>query len=205
MNAKLRRSSLQICQEGHPVLRSCARPVNLALITSPEYQELVDKMVVAMRQQLGVGIAAPQVGVGLRVFCLEFTATHLKIMGPEKARMREMSILPLCILANPVLKVTKEEKAIWEEGCLSFAGFVAKVPRARQVFVSGLNREGTEEKYVLNGWSARIAQHEMDHLEGMLYIDRMLPKSLKHIACDQHVGFGKELIEKYERILAIKS
>lgn len=187
------------------MLRSRARPVNVALITSPEYQELVDKMIVAMRQQLGVGIAAPQVGVGLRIFCMEFTATHLRIMGSEKARKREMSVLPLCTLANPVLKVTKEEKVVFEEGCLSVAGFVAKVPRAKQVLVSGWNREGKEERYILNGWSARIAQHEMDHLEGVLYIDRMLPKSLKHIACDQHVGFGKELIEKYESSLALKA
>ena len=197
------KTELQVCQAGNPVLRRVAKHVNPSMITSPEYQELTDRMVDIMRKQLGVGIAAPQVGVGLRIFCMEFTANHMTIMGPERTKQREMTILPLTILANPSLKVTgKGERATFEEGCLSVNGFVALVPRAKQVMLTGMNREGKEEQFLLNGWLARIAQHEMDHLDGVLYVDKMVDKSLRHIAAENHVGLDKD-IERYETKLSL--
>ena len=203
LKRKFLEHELKLCQVGNPVLRRIARPVNPAMIMSSEYQELVDRMVEIMRSQLGVGIAAPQVGIGLRIFCMEFTSNHVSIVGPDITKRREMSILPLTILANPSLKVMgKGERVTYEEGCLSVSGFVAQVPRARQVSLTGLNRDGKEEHHVLNGWSARIAQHEMDHLDGVLYVDRMSEKSLRHIAWEKHVGLEND-IKRYENKLSL--
>ena len=114
--------------------------------------------------------------------------------------MREMTELPLVVFANPVLQIINQEQIVYEEGRLSVAGYMAKVPRVRQVKLSGLNRDGIEEFHMLDGWSARIAQHEMDHLDGVLYIDKMVPKTLQHVLYSDHIGFGED-IKKYEKML----
>jgi len=185
----------EVCQIGHPVLRQVAKPVLREKIRSPEFQKLLDNMIRIMRETQAVGLAAPQVGVGLQVFCMELSDLHQQLIGAEKFREFQMSILPLTILINPHLTVTDDTPCTHEEGCVSVNGYVGRVARATGVQIEGLNRHGDEEQYNLTGWLARIAQHEYDHLQGVLYIDKMVGGSFRSRLCTEHKGVEWKLIE----------
>ncbi len=166
-----------IVQAGDPVLRARAAEIPPAQIATPEFQGLVDRMIATMRAAPGVGLAAPQIGVPLRVIVLEDTEQAASQLGPEQRRERERAAFALRVLVNPVLRIVGTERALFFEGCLSVDGFAALVERAVEVEVSGLDRDGRPQSWRVRGWPARILQHEVDHLDGTLYIDRMLPRS----------------------------
>jgi peptide deformylase len=142
-----------------PVLRRKARKVTGF---GPELQTLFDDMVETMRQAPGVGLAAPQVGVPLRVIVVEYREDD----ADEDAAPR------LYTLANPEITRFSEELELGTEGCLSIPGFVGDVQRSTAVTVKALNRRGQPVRIKAQGWLARIFQHEVDHLDGVLFIDR---------------------------------
>ena len=144
-----------IVKYGIDVLQRAAQPV--AAIT-PEIHELLDDMVATMYAAPGVGLAAPQIGVPLRIFVVDVTVGQ-----------RAGSLLTFI---NPEF-VSRDGMQLEEEGCLSVPGFTATVARPARAVIKGLNREGVESVVEGNGLLARAFQHEMDHLDGTLFIDRL--------------------------------
>ena len=154
---------LKVARIGHPVVRSAARDVPPEVLASPEFQHLVDDMVDTMHEYDGVGLAGPQVHVGLRVAVLEVPASD------ERAR----AAVPLTVLVNPVVTPIGEEKEHAWEGCLSIPELRGVVPRWKRLRLEALDRQGQPYTVEAEGFFARVIQHECDHLEGSVYLDRM--------------------------------
>lgn len=166
-----------VVQVGAPGLRNKAEDVPKETIATPEFQALVAKMIDTMRKAPGVGLAAPQIGVPLRVLVLEDREELMASLTPAEKQERERVAVPVRVFINPTLTPQSEEKVTFFEGCLSVAGYAGLVERWREVEVSGLDEKGQAVTWRVKGWPARILQHEVDHLEGTLYIDRMLTRS----------------------------
>lgn len=167
----------EIVQAGNPVLRARAAEVPADRITTPEMQALVTKMIATMRAAPGVGLAAPQVGVPLRVIVLEDREELLEYLTPAERRERERTPFDLRVIFNPVLSPQGDARATFFEGCLSVHGWVGLVERSAEVEVTGLDARAAPVTWRVRGWPARILQHEVDHLDGALYVDRMLTRS----------------------------
>ena len=144
-----------ILRHGADALHRPARPV---VDFDDDLQTLIDDMIQTMHAAPGIGLAAPQVGVGLRVF----------VADPSSGR----SIDDLVTVVNPRI-VEQEGAQREEEGCLSLPGFAARVTRSARVVVQGYDREGTEISIEGEALFARVLQHELDHLDGTLFVDRM--------------------------------
>ena len=153
---------LPIVRLGHPALRAPAEPVAPERLKRGELRNLIDAMVETMRAADGVGLAAPQVGEGIQLFVYE-------ALDPENP---EASI-PLRVVVNPIVEPVKGEMVYDWEGCLSIPDLRGLVPRHPQVRVHGLDPEGRKLDYVAAGFEARIVQHEFDHLNGVVFLDRM--------------------------------
>ena len=166
-------------QIGDPVLRKKADEVPNELITSPEIKILVSQMISVMDNYSLVGLAAPQIGISLRVFIISFGEHLKKKFTPEIYRAKEMSTFPTTVFINPEIKVLDHKKIIFEEGCASVIGFNAEVPRSYSVHVKAKDIEGKQIEHTFTGWNARIAQHETDHLNGILFTDVMDRKTLR--------------------------
>src|ERR1022692_52725 len=159
---------LKIVQAGDPVLREAARPLTPAEIAGAEIQRLIELMRDTMHEAPGVGLAAPQVGLPLQLAVIED-------VGENDAA--ERAPVPFHVIANPRLTLGTETIDFFE-GCLSVDGFQAVVARARTARVEALDHRGTPVVIEASGWYARILQHEIDHLRGTLYIDRMRSRTL---------------------------
>ncbi|XP_040894249.1 peptide deformylase, mitochondrial isoform X2 [Toxotes jaculatrix] len=175
-----------VCQVGDPVLRSHAAAVDPAVITGPEIQKVIKTMVKVMRKRDCVGLSAPQIGVPLRILALEYPERMLEESSTASRKARGLSAQPLRIFVNPQLRVLDGRTVVFQEACESISGFSAAVPRYLSVEVSGLNEKGEAVTWQASGWPARIVQHEMDHLDGVLYIDRMDTKTFINIHWQQH-------------------
>ncbi len=127
-----------------------------------ELQKTIDDMIETMREAPGVGLAAPQVGLSERLVVVEYEEDDEKEDSPKK----------LYVVVNPEVISTSEETEMGIEGCLSVPGLVGEVERSLEIVVRGQNRRGQPVKIKANGWLARIFQHEIDHLDGILYTDR---------------------------------
>jgi peptide deformylase len=149
---------LEIVSLPQPVLRRKARKVT---DFGPELQTLIDDMVETMRQAPGVGLAAPQVDASSRLIVVEYGDEE-----DEEAPSR------LYIMANPQITRTSEDTVVGTEGCLSVPGIQGDVERPEAVTVKGLNRHGQPMTVKAKGWLARIFLHEIDHLDGVLFVDR---------------------------------
>ena len=125
----------------------------------------------------GVGLAAPQVGFSLQLAVIEDREEYHKEVAEEQLRERERRPVPFHVIINPKFTEMGGEQAEFFEGCLSVSGFSAVVPRARTVRVECLNERAEPITIEASGWYARILQHEIDHLNGSLYIDRMLSRT----------------------------
>jgi peptide deformylase len=143
-----------------PVLRKKARKVTEF---GPELQVLIDDMVETMRNAPGVGLAAPQVASPLRVIVVEFGDEENEEIPPK-----------LYTLVNPEIVRVSEELVVGTEGCLSIPGFIGDVERVDQITLKAQNRLGKPTRVKASGWLARIFQHEVDHLNGVLFTDRAL-------------------------------
>jgi peptide deformylase len=168
---------LKIVQTGEPVLRRRARELTPEEIVSPAVQQLIALMRETMRDAPGVGLAAPQVGVDVRLAVIEDRAEYQALLSPEELAARERGPVDFHVLINPRLTVEDPTPVAFFEGCLSVSGFSALVSRARGVRVDALDHQGRPVSIAARGWYARILQHEIDHLDGTLYLDRMEPRS----------------------------
>lgn len=168
---------LKIVQVGHPALRQQARNLSNEEILTPEIQHLIGLMRDAMRNAPGVGLAAPQIGESIQLAVIEDRPEYIKSVPQEIVTERERAAVPFHVIINPKLIVSDPSPARFFEGCLSLSGFTALVPRASEVRVSCLNERAEPVEITAQGWYARILQHEIDHLNGILYIDRMNSRS----------------------------
>ncbi|XP_056138272.1 peptide deformylase, mitochondrial [Lampris incognitus] len=175
-----------VCQVGDPVLRSQAATVDPAEITGPEIQLVIRTMVHVMRKLECVGLSAPQIGVPLRIFTMEYPEKMLAESSPASREARGISVQPLRVFINPHLRVLDGQTVLFQEACESISEFSATVPRYMSVEVSGLNEKGESVTWQVSGWPARIIQHEMDHLDGVLYVDRMDSKTFINIKWESY-------------------
>lgn len=161
---------LEIVQMGHPVLRQIARNLSKEEILSSKIQELIQKMQATMRAAPGIGLAAPQIGEPLQLAVIEdMDHGHLTA---EMLKERDRHKVPFHVIINPKLFIEDAETAEFFEGCLSIPEFLAVVPRAKAIRVECLNEKAEPVVIHAKGWYARILQHEIDHLNGILYLDR---------------------------------
>jgi peptide deformylase len=169
---------LKIAQVGEAVLRQRAWPLSVAEICSPEIQQLIEHMRETMNDAPGVGLAAPQVGMPLQQLAvIEDKEEYFVGFSAEQIVERERQPVPFHVIINPVLHVESAADVEFFEGCLSLPGYTAIVPRARHVRVECLDHTGAPQVIEASGWYARILQHEIEHLQGMLYLDRMLSRT----------------------------
>jgi len=166
----------QISQIGDPVLRVKAAEVDTRDIGTAEFARLVQAMKDTMRNA-GVGLAAPQIGTPLQVAVME-DPEEFSAKIPEAVRLeKEREPFDLRVLINPVVREVGTETRDFFEGCLSIKGYTALVRRHREVSVSYLDEDGVAQTWQPRGWAARIVQHEYDHLQGVLFTDRMFARS----------------------------
>ena len=165
-------SILKVARMGHPVLRARAKAINPGDIKSPRMQQLIDDMFETMREYQGVGLAAPQVHVPLRLFVAGFSPEP-GLEPDEDEEDRDQERVPLMALINP--EITPVGSALDEdwEGCLSIPDIRGKVPRALEIQVKAYDRNGRRVEMRVRGFTARVIQHETDHLDGVLFLDRM--------------------------------
>jgi peptide deformylase len=157
---------LKVARMGHPVLRAKAEPIDPAAIKSAAVQQLIDDMFETMREYQGVGLAAPQIHEGVRVFVAGLPPSRREDDEEEER-------VPLMALINP--EITPIGSAVEDdwEGCLSIPDIRGKVPRAREIQVRAYDRRGRKIEMQARGFTARVIQHETDHLDGVLFFDRM--------------------------------
>jgi len=153
----------KVTRLGQPVLRAKARELTPKEIARPEIQRLIEEMAVTMVEYEGVGIAANQVGQGLSLF----------LMALEKGSPRHKGGIPLTVVFNPKARYDGEPSELDWEGCLSVPGLRGRVPRYGSLELSGLDHRGKGFTRVYEGFPARVVQHETDHLNGFVYLDRM--------------------------------
>jgi peptide deformylase len=164
---------LKIAQAGEVVLRTKAKPLKVEEIRSRETQTLIEYMRETMYDAPGVGLAAPQVGWSLQLAVIEDKREYTRDASAEFIKQREREPVPFHVIINPQITLDQSSEPEFFEGCLSLAGFTAVVRRARKVKVECLDHRGEPRTIQASGWYARILQHEVDHLHGTLYIDRM--------------------------------
>jgi peptide deformylase len=160
-------------QAGEEVLRREARELSRQEILSNKVHELIAHMRETMRHAPGVGLAAPQVGVALQLAVIEDREEYHKKLTQAQLFERERKPVPYHVMINPRIVSAENTSVEFFESCLSITGYSAIVPRARGVTVEYLNERAETRKLEALGWYARILQHEIDHLGGMLYVDRM--------------------------------
>jgi peptide deformylase len=153
---------LKVARMGHPVLRAKARPLEKAEIKSPVVQRLIDDMIDTMAEYRGVGLAAPQVHEGLRIF----------VAALDDDDEPDGDVEPLAII-NPEITVVGSDLVEDWEGCLSIPDVRGRVPRAREIKVRAFDRKGARIELGAHDFPARVIQHETDHLDGVLFFDRM--------------------------------
>jgi peptide deformylase len=156
---------LPIREMGDPVLREVAREVTPEEMASPEVQRLVDDMIETMRAANGAGLAAPQVGVSLRVAVIEVREGNPRY--PYKPP------IPLTVIVNPVITPQGDATFATNEGCLSMPNVRGDLERFEEITARYLDREGNEHEVTRRGLTAGTFQHEVDHLDGILFVDRM--------------------------------
>ena len=180
---------MKIVQAGEAVLRQRAKDLSAGEIRSREIQNLIEWMRDTMYDAPGVGLAAPQVGLSLRLAVIEDKPENLKDVPDDYLRERDRKAVPFHVIVNPKLTLEGSADAEFFEGCLSLAGFTAVVPRACKVRVECLDHNGEPKTIQATGWYARILQHEIDHLDGTVYIDRM--RSRTFMSVENHNRYWK--------------
>ncbi len=165
-------SILKVARIGHPVVRTSAKDVPKKAFRDPGFQKLIDDMRETMYEYEGVGLAAPQIHESLRLAVLE-------VPGSDD---RSQAEVPFTVLVNPAITPLEEDEEHGWEGCLSIPDLRGVVPRLKQLRLEALDREGKLFSLEASGFLARVIQHECDHLDGRVYLDRMADmKSLTFI------------------------
>ena len=163
-------SILKVARMGHPVLRARAKALDPGDIKSSKIQLLIDDMFETMKEYQGVGLAAPQVHQGVRIFVAGFAP---RADDEEEDEEDEDDRVPLMALINPELKPIGTETDDEWEGCLSIPDIRGRVTRPREIEVRAFDRRGRRIERRVGGFTARVIQHETDHLDGVLFFDRM--------------------------------
>ena len=153
-------SILKVARMGHPVLREAARPVDKSAFRDPLFQKLIDDMIDTMHEYHGVGLAGPQIHEGLRIF--------VALLDDEPGPESDASVI-----INPEIIPNAEGREDGWEGCLSIPDIRGMVPRYTDITLRGLDRDAKKIELQLKNFAARVAQHETDHLDGVLFFDRM--------------------------------
>ena len=161
-----------IVQLGHPALRQPALPFD-GQLNSSELGAFIELMRRVMHAAPGVGLAAPQLGIPLQIAVLED-----RFEDPDMTDIRERHPLEFFIAINPIYQPAAPETVEFYEGCLSFNGYQGVVPRYRSVSLQYTDAGGASVRRNFEGWQARIVQHETDHLQGTVYVDKVLTRSL---------------------------
>jgi peptide deformylase len=155
---------LKIAKLGNPVLRQVAKPVDLNDLAGSAVQTFIDDMIETMHHEGGVGLAAPQVNRSIQIVVLEYA---------ENERYPDEVSIPLTVLVNPVLSdYSQETKEGWES-CLSLVDFRGLVPRSTTVTLNAYDRQGKKIQKTVSDFEAVVLQHELDHLKGFVFLDRM--------------------------------
>ena len=155
---------LKIAKLGNPVLRQLAKPIELNDLAESSMQTFIDDMIETMHHEGGVGLAAPQVNRSIQIVVLEYA---------ENERYPDEISIPLTVLVNPVLSdYSQETKEGWES-CLSLVDFRGLVPRSTTVTLDAYDRQGKKIQKTVSGFEAVVLQHELDHLKGFVFLDRM--------------------------------
>ncbi len=175
----------EIIRMGHPTLRRVARPLERGEISGESILRLVEDMVETMQQAGGIGLAAPQVNESVRL-------AIIRIPGGA-SRYGEIPALPLTVFINPEIEVLDETTAGYWEGCLSVPGLRGYVERPQKVGICAQDLQGTKFELELSGFLATVFQHEFDHLDGRLYIDRLKDSSL--LVFEDMLGSGQPNLE----------
>jgi peptide deformylase len=182
----------KIAQLGEPILRRPAAPVAHDAIRSERIQSLIEDMLETMRDADGAGIAAPQVYESLQLCVIEVNANPRYPVFPR---------IPLTVLVNPIVHTLSDanseaDSIVMYEGCLSVAGVRGQVRRPRRVRVTALDRNGAALEFEWEGVPAAVVQHETDHLNGTLFVDRADPKTLTFLReYERHVPFQSRVID----------
>ncbi len=172
----------EIITLGHPTLRQKARKVTRF---GPEVQQLINDMVETMRAAPGVGLAAPQVDVQERIVVVELPADEEAGLPAE-----------LYAFVNPEIVKASRETEEGEEGCLSIPGYIGEVERSTEIVIRGQDALGRPQRLKARDYLARIFQHEIDHLEGVLFIDRVTdPSKIRHITAEEAENATGEVAE----------
>jgi peptide deformylase len=169
-----------ILRLGHPVLRQIAAPV--AELATPALRELVHDMLDTMRANDGAGLAATQIGVLQRVVVFELTVNP---------RYPDAESVPLTVLVNPQIEILGEQRELGWEGCLSVPGMRGLVPRYAQLRYRGFDQHGQPIDRTVSGFHARVVQHEVDHLNGILYPMRI--RDLRNFGFNETLFPGQDL------------
>jgi peptide deformylase len=155
---------LKVARLGHPILRKIAEPVPPEQITTPAVQQFIDDLIETMYEYDGAGLAAPQVHVSQQIVVMEVS---------RNPRYPQAPAIPLTVYVNPeITPLTEMMDEDWE-GCLSVPGLRGRVPRYTKIRLRAYNRQGKRVDFVAEGFHARVIQHECDHLQGKVYLDRM--------------------------------
>ena len=170
-------SILKVTRLGHPVLRQVTKNLTAKEIQAPALQKLIDDMIETMKEYDGVGLAADQVHETKQLCVLEVL---------DNPRYPNKSKVPLTVLINPKITPLSEETEDDWEGCLSIPDLRGRVPRYKSIHIEALDRDGKPLDFVANDFHARVIQHEYDHLNGKVYLDRM--KDLTTLAFLQEFG-----------------
>jgi peptide deformylase len=186
---------LKIVQAGEPVLRQTARALTRPEILGDEIQRLIRGLRETMQDAPGVGLAAPQVGLSVQLAVIEDREEFLKDLPPQELAQKDRKPVPFHVIINPQITFSGDDRVVFYEGCLSLAGFSAVVPRARAVRVEYLDEKGERRSVEASGWYARILQHEIDHLQGALYIDRMNTRTFSSVENWNRFWRGKPVDE----------
>lgn len=162
---------VEIVQNGHPVLREIAKAVPIEDITSPKIKKILNDMSKALASQDdGVAIAAPQIAVALRIFTISGKVFDEEFTRGSKDKKEKKHKDVVCI--NPIFKKQSKDKKLMSEGCLSVRPLYGKVRRATRATIEAYNEEGIKFTLDGSGLLAHIFQHEIDHLDGILFIDK---------------------------------
>ncbi len=169
---------LQIARMGRPVLRQRAEEVKDP--KSPEIQRLIDDMIATLQDSGGVGLAAPQVHMPLRIIVIGISENRANGLPSSE----DGTVGPLAII-NPTIEILDDGEVMGFEGCLSVPGLRGVVPRAKRIRYQGLDRTGAPLSIIASGFHARVVQHEVDHLDGILYLERI--RDMKMLALTEEV------------------
>ncbi len=180
----------KIAQLGEPILRSVARPLSIDELRSADSQRLIDDMIETMRDADGAGLSAPQVFESVRICVIEVR---------DNPRYPSAPGIPLTVLVNPLvtpLGMDTDEVMQVYEGCLSVVGLRGRVERPRRVRVQALDRDGRPLDFVWEGFHAVVVQHETDHLNGTLFVDRAEPSTLSFLReYERHVPVAARVVD----------